>query len=118
MSRKPNPPEGRTRLAAPFLRRRGFSIVSAALILSWTVSACSGAVRVADPAATTGSAAPVSVEPQREWADAMVYFAVVDRFADGDPRNDFDVDRRAKGTFHGGDLAVCASSSTSWPTWA
>jgi glycosidase len=47
---------------------------------------------------------PVSVEPQREWADAIVYFAILDRFADGDPRNDSDVDRRAKGTFHGGDL--------------
>jgi hypothetical protein len=83
-----------TRRAAPFFWRRGFSIVSAVLILSWTVSACAGVVRVADPAATTGSAAPLSVEPQREWADTIVYFAIVDRFADGDPRNDFDVDRQ------------------------
>jgi glycosidase len=29
----------------------------------------------------------------------------VDRFADGDPTNDANVDRNAKGTFHGGDLA-------------
>ena len=30
---------------------------------------------------------------------------IVDRFADGDPQNDVQVDRQAKGTFHGGDLA-------------
>jgi alpha-amylase len=30
---------------------------------------------------------------------------ILDRFADGDPANDAGVDRNAKGTFHGGDLA-------------
>jgi alpha-amylase len=74
------------------------------LILPCAFSACSGALRGAPPAATAASAAPVSVERQREWADAIVYFAIVDRFADGDPRNNLGVDRRAKGTFHGGDL--------------
>lgn len=45
------------------------------------------------------------VAPHREWADAVVYFAIVDRFADGDPSNNTGVDRKAKGAFHGGDLA-------------
>ncbi len=38
------------------------------------------------------------------WSDAVLYFAIVDRFADGDPGNNAGVDRAAKGAFHGGDL--------------
>jgi len=34
----------------------------------------------------------------------VLYFVVLDRFADGDPGNDAGVDRTAKGAFHGGDL--------------
>lgn len=51
-------------------------------------------------------------EPPRhtDWADAVVYFVVVDRFADGDPANNPDVDRSAKGTFHGGDLEGLAAN--------
>jgi alpha-amylase len=43
--------------------------------------------------------------PQASWADGILYFVIVDRFADGDTGNDQGVDRVAKGTFHGGDLA-------------
>lgn len=39
-----------------------------------------------------------------DWSGAVVYFAMVDRFADGDLSNDQMVDRASKGTFHGGDL--------------
>jgi alpha-amylase len=46
-----------------------------------------------------------TVVPQESWRDAVLYFVIVDRFADGDPNNDQNVDRNAKGTFHGGDLA-------------
>ena len=45
------------------------------------------------------------VVPQESRRDAILYFVIVDRFADGDPNNDQNVDRNAKGTFHGGDLA-------------
>lgn len=41
---------------------------------------------------------------QQDWRDAVLYFVLIDRFADGDPGNDANVDRTAKGTFHGGDL--------------
>jgi alpha-amylase len=41
---------------------------------------------------------------QSDWRDAVLYFVLIDRFADGDPANDANVDRSAKGTFHGGDL--------------
>ena len=40
-----------------------------------------------------------------EWGDEVLYFIVLDRFADGDPGNNVDVDITAKGHFHGGDLA-------------
>ena len=72
--------------------------------------ACAGAP--APPPATTqapaaaASAPPrVSVAPQESWRDAVLYFVIVDRFADGDLGNDQNADRNAKGTFHGGDLA-------------
>jgi alpha-amylase len=45
-----------------------------------------------------------SVQGHQTWADAVLYFAIVDRFADGDSSNDRDVDIAAKGTFHGGDI--------------
>ncbi len=48
---------------------------------------------------------PSRVVPQESWADAVVYFVITDRFADGDSRNNRQVNTKAKGTFHGGDLA-------------
>ena len=60
-----------------------------------------GVVPPAEPPAPR----PVAVEPQSEWREAILYFVVLDRFADGDPANNAGVDRAAKGAFHGGDLA-------------
>jgi alpha-amylase len=40
-----------------------------------------------------------------EWPDAVLYFVVLDRYADGNAANNANVDISAKGTFHGGDLA-------------
>ncbi|MEO6193316.1 MAG: alpha-amylase family glycosyl hydrolase [Thermoanaerobaculia bacterium] len=83
--------------------RRSLAATATILLLS-----CSGA-----PAPQTSGAAPpspsnlaarVSITPQESWRDAVLYFVIVDRFADGDPDNDRNVDRNAKGTFHGGDL--------------
>lgn len=54
--------------------------------------------------APSGGSDPVRVEPHSEWAEAILYFVVVDRFADGDKSNDRQVDDTAKGAFHGGDL--------------
>lgn len=64
---------------------------------------CATATPVRPPSAPA-TAAPVAVEPQSEWAEAILYFVIVDRFADGDATNDAGVDREAKGAFHGGDL--------------
>jgi glycosidase len=38
------------------------------------------------------------------WSDSILYFVLIDRFADGDASNNAGVDRTARGTFHGGDL--------------
>ena len=50
-------------------------------------------------------AGPVSVVPQRDWSDAVLYFVILDRFADGSGANNTNVDRNNPGGFHGGDLA-------------
>jgi alpha-amylase len=50
------------------------------------------------------AAAAAAPKPARPWSDDILYFVLVDRFADGDPGNDTNVDRKAKGAFHGGDL--------------
>jgi alpha-amylase len=61
--------------------------------------------RVAPAPAPAAPAAPAVPAPiTRDWSDDVLYFVLVDRFADGDPGNDAKVDRAAKGTFHGGDL--------------
>ncbi|MEN6476084.1 MAG: alpha-amylase family glycosyl hydrolase [Syntrophaceae bacterium] len=46
----------------------------------------------------------VSIKPQQGWADAILYFVLIDRYVDLDLTNDYQVDRAGKGTFHGGDL--------------
>lgn len=67
--------------------------------------ACSTAPeRSAPERASRPGGAPLRVEPHARWSEAILYFAIVDRFADGDPANNAGVDRQAKGTFHGGDL--------------
>jgi alpha-amylase len=50
------------------------------------------------------AAAAAVPKPVRPWSDDILYFVLVDRFADGDPGNNVSVDRKAKGAFHGGDL--------------
>jgi alpha-amylase len=47
---------------------------------------------------------PVATLKDRTWADEVLYFALLDRFADGDPANNRGVDRRNPGGWHGGDL--------------
>ncbi|WP_224244634.1 alpha-amylase family glycosyl hydrolase [Hyalangium gracile] len=54
------------------------------------------------PAAEAAKPAPQA--PPRHWADEILYFVVVDRFADGDTANNAAVDVAAQGAFHGGDL--------------
>jgi alpha-amylase len=80
-----------------FTRRLlGLSLLAAA--------ACAGAAHPAGGHEAPAAAAASPGAPDRAWSDDILYFVLVDRFADGDPGNDADVDRSAPGTFHGGDL--------------
>ena len=66
------------------------------------------------PAAESGGlllleAAEAPASTSHDWRNASVYFAIVDRFANGDPSNDRSYGRAPDGeqeigTFHGGDL--------------
>jgi hypothetical protein len=74
-----------------------------ALGLSLGQGGCAGRLPPAHPDAA--AAPPVRVEPHSSWQEAVLYFVVLDRFADGDRRNNRDVRPGQPGTFHGGDLA-------------
>lgn len=48
-------------------------------------------------------------QPASKWGDDILYFVLIDRFADGDIANDAQVEPRNPGGFHGGDLKGLAS---------
>jgi len=51
------------------------------------------------------AAAPAAARaPGADWSGEILYFVLIDRFADGDPRNNARVQRRNPGGFQGGDL--------------
>jgi alpha-amylase len=74
------------------------TLACAAVLLA--LAGCAGVPKTAAPS----GGAPVSVVPQRDWSDAVLYFVIVDRFADGSSANNTNVDRANPGGFHGGDL--------------
>ena len=39
----------------------------------------------------------------KDWRDEVIYQIMVDRFYDGDPNNNFNVDLRKEAAYHGGD---------------
>jgi alpha-amylase len=42
---------------------------------------------------------------KRTWQDEIIYFIMVDRFHNGDPTNDYEVNTHDQRAYHGGDLA-------------
>ncbi len=84
------------------LWRAGWPLALVALTAACTTSGAPRPPAPAPPAVASVAPAPL---PARPWSREVLYFAIVDRFADGDRGNDRDVDLTAKGTFHGGDLA-------------
>lgn len=78
--------------------KRVVAFLTASLVLA---AACSSTQPPTPVPAPAVSQAP----PPTAWRDSVLYFVVLDRFADGDVSNDVNVDTSAKGTFHGGDLA-------------
>ena len=83
-----------------------YKVAVLVLILAILPLACGPKTGGAKSAPTPAPVPQVSVEPlpATDWSQAVLYFAIVDRFADGDSSNNTQVDRSAKGTFHGGDL--------------
>jgi alpha-amylase len=71
----------------------------AALLALLTALACAQAAPRPSP-----PGAQLAPLPERPWSDEVVYFVLVDRFADGDGATFPGLDPSAKGTFHGGDL--------------
>jgi alpha-amylase len=63
------------------------------------------AARRRPPAAPPAAERARPAAPDRPWEDDVLYFVLVDRFANGDRSNDVSVDPAAPGAFHGGDLA-------------
>jgi len=86
-------------------RSRGNAFRLAAIALLASAFAGCGRAPTPSVAPAIATEAVRAPKPAFEWRDAVLYFALIDRFADGDSANDANVDRTAKGTFHGGDLA-------------
>ena len=74
--------------------------------LAWVAGILALAGCATGPAAPSAGQAdgPVKVLPQRDWSDAVLYFVILDRFADGSGANNTNVDRANPGGFHGGDF--------------
>jgi len=81
-------------------------LLTAAAWLSWVAAGpgLAGCASAPDTPSEAAPAAPIVVVPQRDWSDAILYFAILDRFADGSAANDTNVERANPGGFHGGDL--------------
>lgn len=81
-------------------------LLLASSILALGFLATAGCTSSSDPGQQSAAASDkiVRVVPQQDWADAIIYFVLIDRFADGDAGNNQNVDRNNPGGWHGGDL--------------
>lgn len=77
--------------------------LAAALALAGLLAGLA-ACQAPGPATAAGANEPRRVTPQRDWSDAIIYFVLVDRFADGDADNNLDHQPDNPGGWHGGDL--------------
>src|SRR4051794_39067046 len=62
------------------------------------LAACGGAADLEHP-----TDRPHQANSDVDWRDQVIYQIMVDRFANGDPNNDFGVEPSVPGKFHGGD---------------
>jgi glycosidase len=92
------------------MRTRRLAAAAALVALCFVGTSCAGRAPASPPASAAAKTAPVAspapapAKPRAAWEDTVLYFAIVDRFVDGTSSNNVNVDRDAKGTFHGGDL--------------
>lgn len=83
------------------MKRRPFALC---LLVSSLLTACSL------PAQAPGAAAEAKIDATarratlQAWQDDVIYFALLDRFSDGDRTNNHHVDRSNPTAYHGGDL--------------
>lgn len=56
------------------------------------------------PAHSIASSPTEPIKYHRTWSDEIIYFVLIDRFADGDSSNNQRVQRKNPGGYHGGDL--------------
>lgn len=90
-------------MALPLLTRRAAGAL-AALLLAGCAHRAPQVVALQAAPQVSAAAAPLAPLPARPWSQEILYFVLVDRFVDGDPSSDQNVDRSAPGAFHGGDL--------------
>ncbi len=55
------------------------------------------------PACVTVQTKPKITANVKDWRDEIIYQVMVDRFADGDPNNNYNVNTRKEASYHGGD---------------
>ena len=82
----------------------GSWLVRAVACLAFAASLIGCAGGSVHPPGTAAQGGIVRIVPQRDWSDAILYFVILDRFADGSTANDTNVDRNNPGGFHGGDF--------------
>ena len=108
MTDDPRRPRRVLRLAAPLLAALAALAAACAHGPPGAAAGPAGAPPAAQASAPPAGAAPAPrparLATSRPWSDEVVYFVLVDRFANGDRSNDVEVDPSAKGAFHGGDL--------------
>lgn len=80
------------------------SLVAIAWSIGAALSGCASRGPHPTPTASPEPATPALVRPHSSWEEAVLYFVVLDRFADGDASNNREVRRSQPGAFHGGDL--------------
>ena len=87
------------------MRHPVLALAAALVVLSACAARAPSAPGPAPAAATVAAPSPQPVAlPDRPWGDEVLYFVLVDRFADGDRTNDEKASPGAPGAFHGGDL--------------
>ena len=79
--------------------------VAAALGVALVAGGCATAPRPSGAGPEQVAAAAPAPLRQAGWADAILYFVILDRFADGDSTTNVEVDPSQPGFFHGGDLS-------------
>ncbi len=83
------------------IQQKFLALLSSLILLQIGCATKTPPVATTPPVQESAVVAPLG---PTDWSQAILYFAIVDRFADGDPNSNVQVDRNAKGTFHGGDL--------------